>query len=81
MEDILRKPLIPKTCFVSCRKAARRVVESVVVAQASIQDWRLLMNLEETPCVYLRQAFIQMWLLFKDLQYTVSGEIGTHVIK
>ena len=28
-EDLLRKPLIPKTC---CRKAARRVFENVVVS-------------------------------------------------
>ncbi len=26
-------------------------------------------NIEETPCVYLRQAFIQMRLLFKDIRY------------
>ena len=31
-EDLLRKPLIPKTCFVSYRKAVRRVFESVVVS-------------------------------------------------
>ena len=34
--------------------------------QAWIQDWRLLKNFREAPCIYLRHAFIQMRLLFKD---------------
>ena len=40
-------------------------------AQAWIQDWHLLKNFWETPCVYSRQAFIQIQLLFKDLRYNL----------
>ena len=41
----------------------------LVPCQASIQDRRLLVNLEKNPGVYLRQASIQIRLVFKEIRY------------
>ena len=38
-------------------------------AQVSVQDRLLLQKLVENPGVYSRQAFIQKWLLFKEIRY------------
>ena len=55
-----------KTCHV-------RIVDHT---QASIQDWRLLVKLEKNPSVYLRQASIQIWLLFKEIWYMCATVIA-----
>ena len=48
--------------------------------QAWIQDRCLLKNSWWTPCVYLRQAFSQIGLLFKDLRYLIEWPIQMHLM-